>query len=984
MERPKQHILVEDLAGVFRGDLSCEAVDRAVYALTTGSTHVLPLGIARPRDRDDLIALVRYSAENEIPLCPRGAGSNPLGSSPSPALLVDCTASFRQLSWESSELVRVETGLPLEELNRQLAAAGRYFPIQPEEFGVGTVGGLVAVDAAGSRSPRYGSCRDLVREVEFINSLGVIISAQPTTLIPPWVIQEPMSEAEAFANMAANQLARLWHAPRTPDRPELSDWQRSPYRLDRAFPAGETVCHWHQVFVGSEGTLGQILSVVLETAPLPAAKRSWLVACGTLDAAVRLTQRIADLAPLACDLLDRRMLSLAVERDERFERILSQSIGAALLIEQHGDSDAELNRWASSLEQLLLDHRPDCHLAAQGSTDSEHELLWSLGRSVVSRGTRRTNHSLPLMPILAEATVPPAALYDVLIQSQRILQKHDIAAAMTAHALGSRIIWRGLNEIGRELIPDRYSELVFELYQLAWQAGGSIRGDRGLPPAPSAVYRREFGPAYRVCREIKEVFDPGNLWNPGRLFSAALDDGPTSARESVRDRVPAVPLQLNWALPTIGTVTQACHGCGGCRGTSSNERMCPFFRESPLEEHAPRAKAAFWREALLGELTAADLASPPAQRLSNSCFNCKQCLIECPNGVDIPHLAIEARAQIVAGQGLSRGEWLLARADRLGAWGTRFATTMNWLMGRRSVRWVVEKTLGISRKRRLPRFARKSFLQAARSEWLTAPTSLTNPRPVILFVDHFANYFDPELAEAAVRLLEFHGHTVYVPPTQRESGLALVSIGDLDSARKVALDNVRLLGEYAREGCRIVCLEPASVVCLRDEYPFLIDHPDVPAIAQQAIEIGAFLAGLAAEGQLKPGLMAVPGQAIYHLPCHMRYLHQGSPLIDLCGRIPQLTINQPVTGCSGVAGTFGMLVEHFDRSLEIGRDLHTAMAARPYAFGLTECSSCRLQMEQPGPMPTIHPLKILALAYGLMPHLRSRLFRQRRNPLLTP
>ena len=334
---------------------------------------------------------------------------------------------------------------------------------------------------------------------------------------------------------------------------------------------------------------------------------------------------------------------------------------------------------------------------------------------------------------------------------------------------------------------------------------------------------------------------------------------------------------------------------------------------------------------------------------------------------------LEAKAQFVAANGPKTPEWFLSRVH---AWSDslcRLSWIINPLLNTRSFRWIMERLVGVSCRRKLPPFSRRTFLHTAPRKWLAPPVSLKDPVPVVYFVDHYANAHDPELAFAFGRIIEHQGLTLHVPPSQLRSGMALISTGDLEAARQLANTNVRILAEFAREGCPIVCTEPAAAVCLKFEYPRFLDHPDVQLVADHVVEAGDFLAGLQSRNELRTDFEALPHVAAYHTPCHLRALGQTTPLLEICRLIPQFKTSNTDHGCSGLAGTFGLTKEHFNESLAIGRKLIEQMRSDQIEFGITECSSCKLQMEQQSTTPTLHPLKVLALAYGLMPEIRRRL-----------
>jgi len=329
---------------------------------------------------------------------------------------------------------------------------------------------------------------------------------------------------------------------------------------------------------------------------------------------------------------------------------------------------------------------------------------------------------------------------------------------------------------------------------------------------------------------------------------------------------------------------------------------------------------------------------------------------------------LEAKAEYVAAHGLSRTDWFLSRAQSFGRLGCAVTPFSNLMLSTKLSRWFIEKLFGIARARKLPQFARQTLLKSLRRR--TAKSD--RGRPVVYFVDHFANYHDTELGQAFLRILDHFGQPWIVPEGQDGSGMAMISAGDLEAAREVAEHNIRELAEYARDGYRIVCTEPAAALCLKEEYPRILDHPDVSIVAAQAMDAGSYLLSLHEQGVLRTNFAPIDLTAGVHTPCHAKALGY-APYTELLKLIPGLTLVDINLGCSGMAGAYGLTATHFEQSLEIGRPLIERMQQPDLNIGLTECSSCRLQMEQGTSTPTLHPIKLLALAYGLMPEIRKRL-----------
>jgi Fe-S oxidoreductase len=154
-----------------------------------------------------------------------------------------------------------------------------------------------------------------------------------------------------------------------------------------------------------------------------------------------------------------------------------------------------------------------------------------------------------------------------------------------------------------------------------------------------------------------------------------------------------------------------------------------------------------------------------------------------------------------------------------------------------------------------------------------------------------------------------------------------------------------------------------------------LNHPDVNLVAEQTTEAGIYLEKLHQLGKLRTDFSPLPLEAGYHTPCHQKALSGSSPLARLLSLIPELRLSTIDKGCSGMAGAYGLTSENFQTSLKLGWDLISRMRDGDLNIGVTECSSCKIQMEQGTTIPTLHPLKLLAFSYGLMPGIANKLHR---------
>jgi Fe-S oxidoreductase len=343
------------------------------------------------------------------------------------------------------------------------------------------------------------------------------------------------------------------------------------------------------------------------------------------------------------------------------------------------------------------------------------------------------------------------------------------------------------------------------------------------------------------------------------------------------------------------------------------------------------------------------------------------CRLECPANVDVPKMMLEAKASYVRTNGLPLHEWLLTRIDSLARFAGRFPGVANWAMHNPQARWLLEKATGIAQGRKLPQLARRSFLQQASLRRLHNRPR-TSGEKVVFFVDTYANHFDTQLADALVAVLRHNGIAVFVPKDQQQAGMPMIAAGAIDPAREVADQNVAMLAEHVRQGFTIIATEPSAVLALTHEYPILLnDDEDALSVAGHTQEACHYLWQMHLRGRLRLDFHPQRVSIGYHVPCHLRALGVGSPAENLLRLVPGIRVQRLEKGCSGMAGMWGVNRHNYRASLRAGLELISGVRDGPFQIGMTECSTCKMQMDQSSRKPTLHPLKLLAHAYGLMP-----------------
>lgn len=995
--------LQEDLSDRFRGELCTDAATCALYSTDASLYQIVPQAVAFPYDTEDVSVLAKYASENDIPLIARGSGTGLAGGCLGEGIVVEFSRHMNQILSTGVDTIRVQPGATRDEINRHLKPKGRYLAADPSNSSISSIGGMIGVDAAGSHAVRVGSIRDHVQSIQSVLIGGQVLElgAEPIALenqADVAVIASDDDPADTFGILTKQSDSKVSPASLTAATRKRQLVEQLQHALSRSIalikehqpPLFRNCCGYHlrnilsrgqinfpRLLTGSEGTLAITTEITLHTLPLPVAQGMLVVMFRGMAAAVDAMQQLLVLEPAACDLLDRRLLSLGRDTDSTFHDIVDPVAEAGLFVEFVGSNEAEVAQRMVDAAALLKGQADGNRITVTTTDAEEVNKIWELPSAVVPLLAGLKGASRPL-PFVEDIAVPPPKIADFLKLAQRTFQKHEVTATVYAHAASGQLHLRPMLPLPSATDSHRLQEIAADLYRQVKDIGGTISGEHGDGLSRSAFVEGQYGPLYRVFKEVKQIFDPQNLLNPGKIISnveqlTIQNLRPISIPEAAADGTTSGLLPvLTWSSSKALDTALRCNGCGTCRQVDSGSRMCPFFHAEPQESNSPRAKANLLRHLALAERPDEMLEDSIVREVAESCFNCKQCETDCPSEVDIPHLMLELRAQKVAQEGLSRGDRTVSRFHTYAKMAARFPRILNRLLRLKIFRRSIQRMTGIDARRRLPRFAKRPFLKSATvsSEYNVANPTSALPT-VVYFVDYFANHHDTALAEAFVRILRHNGFHVFIPPQQKVSGLSLVNVGDIEHAKSIANANLDVLGPLAFEGLPILCSEPAAALCLRREYPFVTNHEFADVVSSATRDAGEFLLQLHEVGKLKTDFSPQNMKLSYHVPCHVKQQSERPPSRRLLDLIPGLEVTDIEKGCSGMAGSFGLATEHFDTSLQIGRQLIDATKQLDVVAGVSDCSGCRMQMEQEACRPTVHPIKLLAYAYGLMPALET-------------
>lgn len=348
------------------------------------------------------------------------------------------------------------------------------------------------------------------------------------------------------------------------------------------------------------------------------------------------------------------------------------------------------------------------------------------------------------------------------------------------------------------------------------------------------------------------------------------------------------------------------------------------------------------------------------------CSGCRVCNMACPTGVKIAEMNARARATMVE-QGkyspiLRLRNNLIARAELLGKVANPVAPLANAVLSNRAIRWAIEQVLGIHRDAPLPRFSGERF-----TTWFNGRNSRSKAwRKVVYFHGCSTQYYEPRVGRAAVRVLEANGYEVIVPP-QNCCGLPLLSNGEFPAARRYHTSNIKHLVGYAKQGIPIVGTSTSCTLTLKEEAPELLDmtDDDTLLVARSTYDINEFLLDRYAEGTLRLDLQPIPLTLAYHAPCQYRAHRLGKLALEILDLVPALQVLDSQVACCGIAGTYGYKKEKFGVAMQVGESLFNFMHDVGGPVVICDSETCRWQITQATGLPSIHPVELLAAAYGL-------------------
>jgi FAD/FMN-containing dehydrogenase/Fe-S oxidoreductase len=954
--------LEHDLRQRVDGEVRFDAGSRGAYSTDASNYRQVPVGVVVPRTVEAGAEAVAVCAEHGVPVTSRGGGTSLAGQSCNAAVIIDWSKYCHRLVSvdPAARTCVVEPGIVLDELNAQLAPHQLMFGPKPATHDHCTLGGMIGNNSCGATAQAYGKTVDNVVRLEVLTCDGERFWAGPTSDEEyETIVAAGGRRAEIYRQL--RELAAE-NADRIQERYPKIPRRVSGYNLDSLLP--ENGFDVAQALVGSESTLVTVLNAELRLVPKPAAQALVVLGYPDIASAADAAPAIAPHQPEQLEGIDERLIDFERERRMNPEalRLLPEGRGWLMVIFS-GDTQDEADAKARALIDDLhgTEHEP----TVKFYDDPEHEKELADVREVALGATAR----VPDMPDTWEgwedSAVPPGRLGDYLRDLAKLYDEFGYSGSALYGHFGQGCVH---TRIPFDLVTTdgiaTFRRFIERAADLVVSYGGSFSGEHGDGQSRGELLPKMFGEELvRAFGQLKAIFDPGNLMNPGKVVA------PYRLDENLRLGASWSPRDYDsfFSYPDddgrFGRAVMRCVGVGKCRHDSGGV-MCPSYMVTREEEHSTRGRSRLLFEMLEGHADSpitAGWRSTEVRDALDLCLACKGCKKDCPAEVDMATMKAEFLAHHYAGRLRPRAHYSMGWLPAAAQLASRAPRLVNALTQAPVLRDLLTVAGGIDRRRTIPLFAPQT-LQAwmgGRDPGPSGHARQAGRGEVVLWPDTFTNHLTPGIGQAAVEVLEAAGWRVIVPEQPLCCGLTWISTGQLATARRVLRRTVDTLAPYLRRGVKVVGLEPSCTAVFRsDARELMPGDQDVQRLREQTVTLAELL-HQHTDGWRPP---RVGGQAIAQTHCHQHAV-MGYDADQALLREAGVDLDVLDSGCCGLAGNFGFEAGHYDVSLACAERilLPAVRDATADSFVLADGFSCRTQIEQAGTGRTpVHLAEILA------------------------
>jgi len=960
------------------GEVHFDRFTRGRYATDASHYQITPVGVVMPRTVEEAERAIHLARAEGVSVLPRGGGTSQAGQAVGASLVVDCSKYLTRILDLDVKRARctVQPGIVLDDLNRQLKPHGLWFPVDISTASRATIGGMAGNNSCGGRSMRYGTMRDNVIAIDALMADGNLAHFGP--------LGGNLNDVPAPFRPLAKDLLAIGAREAEEIEARFPKVQRrvGGYNLDALIPGCNNINLAH-VLVGSEGTLAFSTRIELALSPLLPRRAVGVCHFGSFHEAMNSAQHIVRLNPIAVELMDRTMIELA-RAIPMFQPVLEKFVRGtpeAILVVEFGDEDQEDNvHNLMDLEELMGDLGFGWDLAGAKWGGLVEVLSPELQNAIADVRTSGLNIMMSMkqegkpVSFVEDCAVPLEHLAEYTDRLMQIFGKHGTRGTWYAHAGSGCLHVRPILNLRQDKDVHAMREIAEEAFAMVREYKGSHSGEHGDGLVRSEFNEVMFGSRLaRAFEQVKDRFDPGGLYTPGKVVRPPKFDDRSLFRYAPGYHGEPLETHLDWsAYPGAGGgfqgAVEMCNNNGACRKLAGGA-MCPSYRVTRDERDVTRGRANTLRLAVTGQLGPDALASDEMAETLKLCVSCKACRRECPTGVDMARMKLEVLAARAAKHGLSLHERLVGWLPRYAPYAARRPWAFNGRNRSALLRKASEIFAGFSARRSLPKW--RADIYRDRSDWrYGAAAAGDTARDVVLFADTFNRYFERENLDAALRVLAAGGCRVHaLLPNDGDQrplccGRTFLSVGQVAEAKREMERTLSALSAYVARGMPVVGLEPSCLFTFRDELPALIKGKAADDLAANALLLEEFLAREQKAGRLNLPLGRVPKKALLHGHCHQKAFDAMGAVESVLRLIPELTVETVESSCCGMAGSFGYDASTIEVSLKMG-ELSLLPAVRksaPEALIVADGTSCRHQIHDGADRQALHVARVLEMS----------------------
>jgi anaerobic glycerol-3-phosphate dehydrogenase C subunit len=910
-----------------------------IYMLSTDASIYRrePAAVVYPQSTQDVVRTVKFAATRRLPIHSRGAGSGLCGSAIGVGIVIDFTRYMNRLiKIDSNEsCFECQPGYRFGELEAALAGKNLFFPPAPSSGEYATFGGMYGTNASGAQSVKYGNVADYILDAEVVLSSGEMFTLSDIIKRPFDQLPENLKKLFRLYTDQSQKIESSY--------PQLR-YNSTGYNL-RGLVKNDRL-DLSRLLAGSEGTLGIVTRLKFKLAQKPSHDSLVVAGFDDIVSSAKAVQKILPMGPSGIEILEKSLLQLVRETDPGLKDKIPGNVDNILLIEFDGFESRICTRQAQEVQVLLESEGLAANIRIAVS-DDEKAKLWHIRKAAMPllyklKGSKR------ILPLIEDAAVPTDQLVPYFDGLTGILNRHQLDFVIYGHIAKGLLHTRPLLDLKDPDDVGLLKPLADAVFDMVHSLGGAVSGEHGDGRIRSAYIKKQYPDIYDLFLETKRLLDGKNLFNPEIITTHDEHQVEKHLRLGEDYRVSELKDEaLNWR-ENFGREVEKCHGCSKCTTITTATRMCPIYKFTREEAAAPKAKANILRGLISGAIEDQALYEETFQHVIEQCVNCGSCFAECPSNVNIPKLAVEARAQYVRRFGPTLENRLVVNAELAGRTTRKFSAAIKALMDLKSVKKLGQYVSGISAQRDFPAFESRSLF-----ERIDTREGQGNPK-VLYFAGCYASYLKPQIGQSAVSVLKSMGLSVLTPP-QHCCGLPMLSKGMVKQAAARVRHNLEKWQPMVDAVDHIVVTCSSCGFSLMEEWQSILNNEVATRVKDKIIHISTLINDHF--DRLKLG--ACDLHVSYHAPCHLKIQNDPNSSIQLLSRIKGVAVQDLKSHCCGMAGSWGLHADHYDLSKQIGEDMISKLNESAASVGVTDCPTCRMQMEQFSNKEIKHPVEIV-------------------------